>query len=175
MTGPVASRQEPRASVVIPSWNGARYLPTCLDALRLQAEPDFETIVVDGGSTDATADVLAAYPEVRLVQLATNRGFAVAVNAGIAAARADTIVLLNNDTEAEPGWLAALLDGLDAAPEAGMATSKVRLFDRRDTLHTTGDVVDLAGRPANRGVWEVDHGQWDASTDVFGANGAAGA
>lgn len=56
-----------------------------------------------------------------------------------------------------------------------MATSKVRLFDRRDHLHTTGDTLDLAGMAGNRGVWELDRGQYDQATEVFGANAAAAA
>lgn len=161
--------------MVVPTWNGARFLPTCLDALRQQRARSFEVIVVDDGSTDDTKAVLARYPEVRVVALRRNRGFAAAANAGIRAARADVIVLLNNDTQAEPGWLAALTDALDACPAAGMATSKVLLFNRREVLHTTGDTVDLAGFAANRGVWERDVGQYDRSPDVFGASGAAGA
>lgn len=163
------------ASVVVPTWNGARFLPTCLDALRRQTGVVFEVIVVDSGSTDETQAVLARYPEVRMVRLARNRGFAAAVNAGIRAAGADVIVLLNNDTEVEPTWLGRLTAALAAAPEAGMATSKVRMFDRRDVLHTTGDTVDASGMAANRGVWETDRGQWDNALEVFGASGAAGA
>ncbi len=169
-----------RASVVIPTWNGARFLDPCLEALDRQtlgglASGAYETIVVDNGSTDATGDVLARYPAVRVVRFPRNRGFAAAANAGIAASRTDVIVLLNNDTEAEPGWLAALVGAIEADPRIGMATSKVRLWDRRDVLHTTGDTVDLAGSAANRGVWEVDRGQWDDRRAVFGANAAAAA
>jgi len=170
----------PRASVIIPTWNGARFLNPCLAALDAQslgglASGAFEVLVVDNGSTDETLAVLGDWPDVHVVRFATNRGFAAAVNAGVRAARADVLVLLNNDTEVEPGWLAALVDALAAHPEAGMATSKVRLFDRRDVLHTTGDTLDVAGCPANRGAWEVDRGQWDGARDVFGANAAAGA
>lgn len=164
-----------RASVIVPNWNGARHLAVCLDSLRRQDWGPFETIVVDNGSTDDSAAVLADHPEVAVVALPANLGFAGAVNAGIAAARADVLVLLNNDTEAEPAWLGALVAGLLAAPGAGMATAKVRLFDRRDTLHTTGDTVDRAGHAGNRGVWEVDRGQYDGARWVFGASGAAAA
>jgi GT2 family glycosyltransferase len=169
-----------RATVVIPTWNGARFLDPCLTALDAQslgglASGTFETLVVDNGSTDDTAAILTRWPDVWVLRFPTNRGFAAAVNAGIRAARTDLVVLLNNDTEVEPGWLAALLGALRDHPEAGMATSKVRLFDRREILHTTGDCVDLAGRPSNRGVWEQDTGQWDAARDVFGANAAAAA
>ncbi len=165
---------------MIPSWNGAHFLDPCLAALDAQtigglSSGAFEIVVVDNGSTDDTAAVLMRWPTVRVLRFRVNRGFAAAVNAGIRAARAPVIVLLNNDTEVDPGWLAALLAALEAHPEAGMATSKVRLFDRRDVLHTTGDRVDLAGCPSNRGVWEIDRGQWDAARNVFGANAAAAA
>ncbi len=169
------SPSSPAASVIVPSWNGARYLPTCLSALRKQTAVDFETIVVDNGSQDDTPQVLAAFPEVRWLRLATNRGFARAANVGIGAASAPFVVLLNNDTEVEPGWLAALIAAFDACPDVGMTTSKVRLFDRRDVLHTTGDIVDLAGWAHNRGFGQVDQGQWDGQPEVFAANAAAAA
>lgn len=178
--GQAGDATAPRASIVIPTWNGARHLGPCLAALDRQSLGGldggaYETIVVDNGSTDDTPAVLAAWPALRVIRWERNRGFAAAVNAGIRAARAERIVLLNNDTEVDPGWLAALLAALDADPRIGSACSKLRLFDRRDTLHTTGDTVDLAGTPANRGVWERDLGQWDEAREVFGANAAAAA
>ncbi|MFN2115216.1 MAG: glycosyltransferase family 2 protein [Anaerolineae bacterium] len=171
----VSPGEAPVASVVIPTWNGARHLPTCLDALRAQTLSGFEVIVVDNGSIDDTAEVLAAYDEVRVVRLPENRGFAAGVNAGIAAAGADIIVLLNNDTEADPEWLERLVAGLSADPRAGMAASKLRLLDDRARLHNAGDTVDLAGWPANRGAWEVDTGQYDHERHVFGPCAAAAA
>ncbi len=85
------------------------------------------------------------------------------------------LVLLNNDTEAEPGWLEALVTGLMAQPEAGSAASKMLLFDRRDTLHTAGDMMGKDGIPRNRGVWEKDEGQYDQDRWVFGPCGGAAA
>lgn len=179
MTDPILLPAPPgralAASIVIPSWNGAHLLPACLDSLRCQTLTRFEVIVVDNGSRDATRAVLARYPEVRAIHLPTNQGFARAANAGIRVAAADALVLLNNDTEVEPFWLEALLAALEQGPDVGMATSKVRLFDRREVLHTTGDTIDLAGWAHNRGYGEVDRGQYDTQIDVFGANAAAAA
>jgi GT2 family glycosyltransferase len=132
-------------------------------------------MVVDNGSTDETPGVLAEYPWVRVLALPRNLGFARAVNEGIRACRTPIVVLLNNDTVAEENWLAELLDALDAHPECGMATSKILTMADRRVLHTTGDTLAISGRPANRGVWETDSGQYDAAEDVFGASGAAGA
>ena len=161
-------------SVIIPNWNGAPHLPTCLDALRRQTYRDHEVIVVDNASTDGSrALITERYPEVRLIILPTNQGFAGAVNAGIRAARGDLIALLNNDTEADPGWLAELVRALDQRPEAGFAASKLRLFDRRDTLHSAGDTFSRSGQANSRGVWETDRGQYDQEEPVFSACGGA--
>ncbi|MBI2888193.1 MAG: glycosyltransferase family 2 protein [Chloroflexi bacterium] len=166
----------PRANVIIPNWNGAHLLPTCLDALRAQSFGDFEAVVVDNGSTDGSRPLLAqAYPEVRVMLLPENRYFAGAVNRAITETSAPLVVLLNNDTEAEPAWLGRLVGALDAHPEAGMATSKLLLFDRRTVLHSAGDYYTLRGQPGNRGVWEEDQGQYDGDQMVFSACGGAAA
>ncbi|HOR00340.1 MAG TPA: glycosyltransferase family 2 protein [Anaerolineae bacterium] len=161
-------------SVIIPNWNGARHLPTCLDALRRQTHPALEVIVVDNASADESQSIVATrYPEVRLLALPENRGFAGGVNAGIAASRGEIVALLNNDTEAEPQWAAELARALAEHPDAGAAASKMRLFDRRDTLHAAGDVYRADGLPANRGVWQRDTGQFDREEYVFGGCGGA--
>lgn len=164
------------AAVIIANWNGARHLRMCLDSLRRQTHPQFEVIVVDNGSTDDSLRLLGEdYPEVRVLALAENLGFTVASNRGAQAAHADVVVMLNNDTEAEPGWLEALCQALADHPEAGAAASKMLLFDRRDTLHSAGDMLGPGFIPQNRGVWEIDRGQYDHQIEVFGACGGAAA
>ena len=168
----------PVASVIIPNYNGKHLLAGCLPALQRQTWPAerFETIVVDDASSDGSASFVAEnFPDVRVVQLARNSGFIAACNAGVEAARGQVLVLLNNDTEAEPGWLQALVEGLLAHPAAGSAASKMLLFDQRDHLHTTGDMMGVDGIPRNRGVWERDDGQYDSQQQVFGACGGAAA
>jgi GT2 family glycosyltransferase len=166
----------PRVSVIIPNWNGAYHLPTCLDALRQQTFRDFEVILVDNASTDGSRELVETqYPEVRLVTMPRNRFFSGAVNAGIQEARGEIIVLLNNDTEADHRWLEELVAALDAHPEAGMAASKLRLFDRRQVIHSAGDTYGRDGIPGNRGVWEEDHGQYDGDRWVFSPCGGAAA
>jgi GT2 family glycosyltransferase len=164
------------ASVIIPTYNGERLLIPCLEALRAQEYPRecWEIIVVDDASRDGTRARLASkYPEVRVVALPTNRGLAAACNAGAAVARGEALVMLNNDTEVEPGWLAALLEPLAADPTVGAVAAKMLLFDRRDILHSAGDLYGRDGIPRNRGVWERDVGQYDADVRVFGGCGGA--
>ena len=165
----------PRLSVIIPNWNGAPHLPGCLESLRAQTWRDFEIIVVDNASTDASLAVLAHYPEVRVLALERNRGFTGACNAGLAAARGAIVLLLNNDTEADPRWLAEIAAAFETHPEVGLLASKMLLFDRRDTFHTAGDFVTPDGLPHNRGVWERDEGQYDHPAYVFSACGGSAA
>lgn len=162
------------ASVVIPNWNGAHHLPVCLDALRAQTYRNLEVVVVDGASTDGSQKLVAGqYPEVRLLALPRNLGLTGANNAGFRAAGGEILVSLNNDTEACPHFVEALVDALLAHPEAGMAASKMLLFDRRDTIHSAGDGYGVDGIPFNRGVWQRDEGQFDEPGWVFGGCGGA--
>jgi GT2 family glycosyltransferase len=161
---------EPRVSVVIPNWNGKRFLPVCLEALRRQSYASHEVILVDNASTDdSLAYAAAAYPEVRIECLPQNLGFAGGVNAGIRAARGKYIALLNNDTEADPGWLEALVSALDAEPEIGFAASKMLSYHDRGVLDGCGDALSWHMLAYKIGVNERDAGQYDTPRRVFGA------
>ena len=164
------------AAIIITNWNGKDYLRVCLDSLRLQTHPNFEVIVVDNGSTDGSLEMLREeYPAVRVLALDENYGFVIASNRGAKATDADILVMLNNDTEAEPGWLEALCRALEEHPKAGSAASKMLLFDRRDTIHSAGDMLGPDFMPRNRGVWEIDRGQYDDRIEIFGPCGGAAA
>jgi len=165
------------AAVIIVNWNGKDYLQVCLDSLRQQTHPDFRVIVVDNGSTDGSLEMLATnYPEVQVEALGQNTGFVFASNRGAELAPdVDILVMLNNDTEVEPDWLQALANALETYPEAGAAASKMLLFDRRDVIHSAGDIMADGFFPQNRGVWEKDEGQYDDDIWVFGPCGGAAA
>ncbi len=150
----------PRVSVVIPTWNGRDLLRAALASLRAQTWRDFETVVVDNGSSDGTDVMLRAeFPEVRVVSFPENRGFAVAVNAGVGAARGRYLMLLNNDAEAEPAWLEAMVRVLDARAEIGSVACK--MLTARDPL-----VVDSAG--AAMGLFAHDIGRGERDGPKFG-------
>jgi GT2 family glycosyltransferase len=162
--------------LIIPSYNGAHLLPACLNALRAQTRQDFLITVVDDGSRDDSLTLLAQhYPEVQVVRMERNRGLAAAVNAGIAATSRPFVVLLNNDTEVAPTWLAELVGALERFPQFAFAASKLMLFDRRDHIHSTGDFYRADGEPGSRGVWQRDNGQYDAFSEVFGPCAGAAA
>jgi GT2 family glycosyltransferase len=164
----------PRVTVVIPNWNGERFLQICLGSLRAQSFRNFETVLVDNGSSDGSvAFVEENFPEVRLLRLPENLGFSAAVNAGIRAAEADLIVLLNNDTEVDSGWLETLVRAADEHPEAGFFASKLVDFRDRRLLDGAGDALRRSGLPYRLGHGEVDRGQFEREAFVFSACAAA--
>lgn len=166
----------PLVSVIVPNWNGERHLPACLDSLCRQTYDHREVIVVDNASSDGSvALVKKGYPQVKILRLPVNRGFAGGANEGIRAAQGDVIALLNNDAEADPNWLAELVAALSQHPEAGMAASKMLLYDRRDVINSAGDFYGSDGVPGNRGVWQRDSGQYQREEWVFGPCGGAAA
>jgi len=121
----------PFISVIIVNYNGAHYLPTCLDALRGQDYPPdrFEVIVSDNGSTDGSLELLRSrYPWVRVIANGRNLGFASGCNVAIRASRGEYVVLLNNDTAPAPTWLENLVAVAEGDPRAGMVTARIWLF-----------------------------------------------
>lgn len=166
----------PFFSVIIPNYNGQRFLPTLLAALQQQTFGDFEIILVDDASSDeSVAWVESHYPAVRVLVNRQNVGFVKSCNIAADAAYGRVLVLLNNDTEPEPGFLAALASAVCANPQAAIFASKILLFAERNKLHTTGDLLGADGIPRNRGVWEVDRGQYDQAGAIFGGCGGAAA
>lgn len=166
----------PGLSVVIPNWNGKRFLVTCLDSLRRQTYAALTVIIVDNASSDGSQALIRdAYPEVRLIELTENQGFTGACNIGIQAAESEIVALLNNDTEVDERWAGEVMAAFAARPEVGIVASKMLLFDQRDRFHTAGDYFTVDGRAGNRGAWELDAGQYDRGEYVFSACGGAAA
>ena len=164
----------PRASVIIPTWNGRDMLVHALRALQAQTFADFETIVVDNGSTDGTADLLAtSFPHVRLVPLPENLGFAAAVNIGICAAIGDVLVLMNNDTEPAADWLGELVAALDAHPDVGSCAA--RMLDYRDPRVIDSAGLQLGLFASNIGEGQPDGPAYSEPRRIFGACGGAAA
>ena len=162
-----------QCTVVIVNWNGEEHLQVCLDSLRRQTFRAFEVLLVDNGSTDGSVELVRSrFPEVALLCLDANLGFAAANNRAIARCRTPWVALLNNDTEADPGWLEALMSAAREHPEASFFASQVRLFDRRDQLDSAGDGLPVAGA-----AFKVGHRQearlFGESRWVFGASAAA--
>ena len=90
-----------KISVIVPNWNGIKFIGMCLDSLARSDFDSYEVIVVDNGSVDGSREMIEGkYPDVRLIKNRENMGFAIACNQGIKAATGTYISLLNNDIEA---------------------------------------------------------------------------
>lgn len=164
----------PRFSVLVLNWNGRDIVGDCLVSLRQQTFRDFETIVVDNGSTDLSAEYIhRAFPEAKLLALAGNAGFCGGNNVALGAASGDLIVLLNNDAELDPGFLEAMDAAAREYEAAGMFAANVRMFDRRGVFDSTGLLVYPDGICRSRGWLEEDRGQYDEPAEVLCPNGCA--
>jgi GT2 family glycosyltransferase len=159
-------------SVVVVNWNRRELLRACLESLARQRDAEFETIVVDNGSTDASAEAAEA-AGARVIRNTENRGFCAANNQGIAAARGDFIALLNNDAEAEPGWLAEMQRACSSRPEVGMAACKVLVWGDPHRSDKAGHLIFPDGQNRGRGSGALDRGQFDREEEVLWPDGCA--
>jgi GT2 family glycosyltransferase len=165
---------KPEISVIIPNWNGKKYLKTCFDSLRNQTFKDFEIILVDNGSEDGSIEFIKSnYPEVRIIALSENYGFSKAVNLGIKEAKGEYIALLNNDTETHSEWLKNLCVVSKKYPRYHFFASKILCFDQRDKIDSAGDCLDINGVAYRRGHYEKDSQKFNEEKEIFGPCGAA--
>ncbi len=160
----------PAVSVVIPNWNGRRWLPGCLDSLAAQELAPAEVIVVDNGSDDdSLAYLRIAHPDVRVLALGANTGFAHAANQGIAAARGELVALVNTDVELDSDWLARLAAAVCDDPGTASAACKMLSLADPRVVYDAGDVLRRDGACVQRGRFERDDGRFDTPGEVFGA------
>lgn len=160
----------PTASIVIPSWNGLKFLKLSLPSLAKQTFKDSEIIVVDNGSDDGSGDyVRRHWPKVKLLEFKEALGFAGAINRGIEVAAGRYVVLLNNDLELDPAWLAEMVDAAKRHPKAGSIAGKMMEYDRRDHIDEVGNITSWYGVVLPRGRGERDTGQYDTEEPVFAA------
>lgn len=172
---PMPPSREIEFSVVIVNYNGAEFLPACLDSLKFQTfSPDlFETILVDNFSTDGSAQLVRGqYPWVRILPLSRNIGFAEGNNIAIAEARGRVIVLLNTDTIADPFWLEELSRSIGENPGCVIG-SKLLMESDPAIINSAGLCLLRDGRGADRAFGSRDRGQFEAGGEIFAACAAA--
>lgn len=155
--------------IVIPNWNGKGLLQACLDSLKRQSYTDYSVIVVDNGSNDGSKELLQDnYPEVLLISWPQNRGFSVAVNAGIKAGSAPLVFLLNNDTELHEDCLQELVNAADKKPEVDFFAAKMLNYHKRYKLDGAGDAFLRGGVGYRIGTMEADGELYSLPRYVFG-------
>src|SRR5262249_13250108 len=140
----------PMVSFVIINWNGKPLLEECLPSIEKQDFRDFEILVVDNGSTDGSREFLRErYPEIRVIALDSNQGFAEPNNLAFHQARGEFIATVNNDIVLHPAWLSSLVGSLRKDPKCFAAQGKILLSERPDTVDTCGLGIRACGAARN--------------------------
>ena len=161
-------------AVIIPNWNGIEHLSDCLTSLRNQTFKEFKAYLVDNGSTDQSVEFTRNnFPEVNIIKLDKNYGFAKAVNEGIRNTKEEFIALLNNDTKAGSCWLEELLKGINSDNKIGMCASKILYLKNPRIINSAGSNYRVDSVWQDRGANEKDEGRYNNEELVFGACAAA--
>jgi GT2 family glycosyltransferase len=163
-----------KVSVIIVNWNGKELLKTCLDSLETQTFRDFKVVLVDNGSNDGSVEfVRENYPQVEIITLDKNYGFARGNNIGIEEALKDRdvryVALLNNDTKVDKNWLQELIKVAESDGKIGSCQSKMLFMDNPRVIDGVGIGINQNGLAYQIGWREEDNGQYENTLEVFGA------
>ncbi|HEY3132494.1 MAG TPA: glycosyltransferase family 2 protein [Acidobacteriota bacterium] len=159
-------------SVVIVNYNGAADLPLCLGSLSRQTLRPSEILMIDNNSNDNSCEVARLFSAVQVIRNSENLGFSRAVNLAAGRAKHPLLVILNTDVETNPSFLQEGARAMDD-PSVAAAASKILFFDRRDVINGVGGGMNYLGYAWDRGLNEIDRGQYDSPEEVFFASGGA--
>jgi GT2 family glycosyltransferase len=164
----------PEVAVVVLNWNGRRWLEGCFSALLANTDIKFQAWLVDNGSTDDSLTLVEQrFPWVTILPLGVNLGFGAAYNRAARLISAPLMVLLNNDTLVQPGWLAALVDDIRAHPRAAVVGAKLLYIDRPTIVNHAGGRLTPLGAAYDEGFGCPDGPRFDHAGTVGCATGAA--
>lgn len=139
-------------SVIIPNFNGKHFLKTCLDSLKQQTYKDTEIIIADNNSSDGSVEYIKEnYPEAAVIELDSNAGFSYAVNEGIRRAEGEYVLLLNNDTEADPYCIERLAEAISRSDDIFSVNAKMIQYNNRELIDDAGDEYNALGWAFKRG------------------------
>lgn len=157
-------------SIVIPNYNGERYLQKCLDSIMIQSLQPDEIIVIDNDSHDNSMDIIRRYGnKIKTIIMDKNYGFSVAVNRGIKESKCDYVALLNNDTELQPQWLEKLVECISSDDNIFACCSKMLRYDNRNIIDDAGDFYTALGWEQKIGDGAHDDTDYLTSREVFSA------
>lgn len=154
------------SSIVVVNYNGGPLLRDCIESVRLHTR-DYEIVLIDNASTDASLRLVKAGPDIRILRLARNFGFARANNIGIGASSSPYVVLLNSDTIVTSSWLESLLKMSEQSADIGLVTPKLLRANNHARIDSTGHIFQYeTGKAVDRGYDELDKGQYEKPTDL---------
>lgn len=140
-----------KVSVVIPNYNGKKYLKGCIDSVLTQEEVTFEIIIIDNASTDEQYEWINSYKEIQFYRLDKNYGFSRAVNEGIRRAKGQYILLLNNDTVLEKAFLKEMVYEIEKDSQIFGVSSKMISYHNHAIMDDAGDEYTVLGWAYKRG------------------------
>ena len=143
-----------RATVVIPNYNGRKYIKECFDALKRQTCKDFEVIFVDNASQDGSCELATGEScglNFKLIELPVNYGFARAVNEGIKISKTEYVILLNNDTRAGKHFVEEMINAIDEHPGIFSAQALMLQYKDRKLVDSAGDYYSSIGYAFSNG------------------------
>ena len=156
----------PKVIAITLNWNGKEWLDDCLTSVLAMDYPNFETVMVDNGSTDGSVEFVGdKFPSVHVVETGSNLGYARGFNAGLtyaAANGAEYFLIMNNDTVIDQGAVSALVETAQSEERAGFVTGKIYFYDQPDTFQTVGKMEDpITWNGHHIGWMERDEGQYE--------------
>ena len=166
--------QNCKTTVVIPNYNGIKYIRACLDSLKnIQEEGQFHTLVVDNGSKDGSLEIIEKeYPWAELIPLSENTGFCHAVNVGIEASRTEYVLLLNNDTIVKTGFVKNLENAIEESADIFSVNPMMLTMQDENIVDNAGIRYCVLGWAADRGKGKECSG-FEKKKEVFAACGGA--
>lgn len=157
-------------SIVIPNYNGEKYLNKCLDSIMIQSLKPDEIIIVDNDSSDNSIDIISSYGDkIKLIRMDKNYGFSIAVNRGIRESKCEYVALLNNDTELQDKWLEKLVECISSDKDIFACCSKMLRYDNRNLIDDAGDFYTALGWEQKIGDGAEDDTEHLVSREVFSA------
>lgn len=156
-----------KVTIIIPNYNGLKFMEMCMSALEKQTYKDFEILVVDNGSTDGSVEWLKEN-EIPSIFLPENTGFSGAVNVGIKASKTPFVILLNNDTEAKEGYVGALIREIERSPKIFSVSPKMIQLYHKELMDDGGDMYSIMGWAYQRGVGQEIE-RYNRACNVFSA------
>jgi GT2 family glycosyltransferase len=162
-----------KVSIIIPNYNGAKIILSCLKSVYASSYTGFEVFLIDDASEDNSVSVVRNFfPQTKILRNAKNLGFARTANKGFKESRAEIVVLLNMDTVVRKEWLSELIKVLISDGKIGIAGSKILDTDGK-TIQHAGGLINSNGITTHIGRGEVDIGQYDSLREVDYVCGAS--
>lgn len=166
--------KSPKVTILIPNYNGKKWLAQCLPTVEKSTYPNKEILVVNNGSTDDSAQFLRkSYPNVRVIEIKKNRGYAGANNLGVKKASGKYVLLLNNDTQVTPGFLEPLVEKMEKDKTLGAIQPQIRSMKNKDLIDSIGSFFTFTGFLYHYGYFQpAKFKKYQKELSVYSVKGA---